>query len=285
MAALDTAFDAALASQPAASPFLKWAGGKARLLEQYAPHMPHDFERYHEPFVGGGAMFFAMSPDDAVLSDVNPRLIETYRAVRDDVDGLIERLHEHRRRHSKAHYYASRHRFNEPRSDGGTDRAALFIYLNKTCFNGLYRENASGGFNVPMGRYTNPAICDEATLRAASRVLQDVELRVSGFVDVLERAEDGDFVYFDPPYVPLSATSSFTTYSKGGFDMSMQIELARTFAKLARRGCRVMLSNSDCEAVRELYAGWRIESISAARSISRKGRGRGPVGEVLVCSW
>ncbi len=285
MAALDTAFDIARSTQPTASPFLKWAGGKARLLDQFAAHMPHDFERYHEPFVGGGAMFFALAPDDAVLSDVNPRLIETYRAVRDDVDGLIERLHDHARRHNKAHYYASRLRFNEPRTDGGTERAALFIYLNKTCFNGLYRENSRGGFNVPMGRYANPTICDESTLRSASRALQNVDLRVGGFVDVLERVDEGDFVYFDPPYVPLSTTSNFTTYSKDGFGMREQLQLARTFAKLARRGCRVMLSNHDCDAVRELYAGWRIETVSASRSISRNGKKRKPVGEVLVCSW
>jgi len=269
----------------APSPIIKWAGGKTRLLEQYEGLFPVEFERYHEPFLGGAAVFFHLAASEATLSDINGRLIECYRVVRDQPEALIERLDHHRERHSKVHYYAARTRFNAPRGLNAVDRAALFIYLNKTCFNGLYRENARGEFNVPMGSYRNPSLYDATNIRAASRVLQGVELENRGFQSTIDHAQEGDLVYFDPPYVPLSTTSSFTTYAKGGFDMGMQIELAKHFDRLARRGCMVMLSNSDCDAVRELYAGWRIERISAPRSISVRGDRRGPVGEVLVRSW
>lgn len=272
-------------SIPSPSPFLKWVGGKGKLLGQYKSHFPEEFNRYHEPFVGGGAVFFHLDPGEARLTDVNARLIETYRVIRDDVGGLLERLDHHREQHDAAYYYRQRKRLNAPRGLSAADRAALFIYLNKTCFNGLYRENRRGEFNVPVGRYTNPSVFDVPNLVAASRALQDVELDVAPFTGVLDHAEEGDFVYFDPPYVPVSATSNFTGYAAGGFDEALQIRLAQTFAKLARRGCRVMLSNSDCAFVRELYAGWRIERVLAPRSINSKSSKRGAVGEVAVMSW
>lgn len=264
------------------SPFIKWAGGKTRLLSQYAPFMPTTWNHYHEPFLGGGAVFFSLLPKNATLSDINGRLIETYSAIRDDVDDVIARLAELRERHGKEHYYRSRTRFNQPRGLGPIERAALFIYLNKTCFNGLYRENRRGQFNVPVGSYRNPRIFDEAQLRAASDALRGVELRVGGFAAVLDRVQPGDFVYFDPPYVPLSATSSFTSYAKGGFDMKMQEELADVFGKLVERGCQVRLSNSDTPVVRELYKQWDIEVIRAPRMINSNARKRGCVDEVLV---
>lgn len=267
-----------------AEPFLKWAGGKRRLLAQYQPYFPKSFGRYHEPFVGGGACFFHLEPAEAVLCDINPRLVDTYLSIRDDIDGLIERLTMHKKKHSKRHYYACREKFNHGDSLWKTDRAALMIYLNKTCFNGLYRENSKGSFNVPMGQYKDPKIFDPEALRRVHKVLQRAEIFHEPFDGVLERAEPGDLVYFDPPYVPLSATSSFTSYSKDGFGDEDQRRLAKVFAILAERGCHVMLSNSDCGFVRELYKDWQIVQISAARSINSRASGRGAISEVLVLS-
>lgn len=269
-----------------ARPFVKWVGGKRGLMHQYEAFFPEEFGGYHEPFVGGGAVFFHLQPEAARLSDVNGRLIETYRAVRDDLPGLVDRLETHRERYSEDYFYQARERFNQRRGLTALDRAALFIFLNKTCFNGLYRENKRGNFNAPWGRRKNaPAMYDLPSLVAASGALQDVDLLTASFERVLDDAVEGDLVYFDPPYVPLSATSSFTSYAKGGFDDALQIRLAQIFDKLARRGCYVMLSNSDCDVVRELYAGWRIETVYASRAINSKGDGRGRIPEVLVCSW
>lgn len=275
-----TALAPTVSIQP--TPFIKWAGGKTRLLSQYETFMPASWNHYHEPFLGGGAVFFNLSPDAATLSDINGRLIETYTAVRDDVEAVIMELARLRERHGKEQYYRSRTRFNQARGLGAVERAALFIYLNKTCFNGLYRENRRGQFNVPVGSYRNPRIFNEDQLRAASRALAGVELRVSGFSQVLERAQPGDFVYFDPPYVPLSSTSSFTSYARGGFDIKMQEDLAEVFGKLVERGCHVRLSNSDTPIVRELYSKWDIEVIRAPRMINSNARKRGCVNEVLV---
>lgn len=269
-----------------ARPFVKWVGGKRGLMSQYAPYFPEEFGAYHEPFVGGGAVFFHLQPENARLSDVNGRLVETYRSVRDDLPGLIDRLESHRERYSEAYFYQARERFNQRRGLSALDRAALFIFLNKTCFNGLYRENKRGFFNAPWGRRKNaPAMFDLPSLVAASRALSGVELLSASFERVLDDAVEGDLVYFDPPYVPLSTTSSFTSYAKGGFGDALQVRLAQTFDQLARRGCYVMLSNSDCDAVRELYAGWRIETVYAARAVNSKASGRGRIAEVLVCSW
>lgn len=267
-----------------ALPFLKWAGGKRRLLEQYEAYFPKEYNRYHEPFIGGGACFFHLSPEQAVISDINHRLIDTYTALRDDLDGLLSRLHEHRKRHSKKHYYACRDEFNQGAALWTTDRAALMIYLNKTCFNGLYRENSKGYFNVPMGNYKSPKIFNEDNLLAVHRQLQGVDIHQGGFDGVLERAEEGDLIFFDPPYVPISETSSFTNYSKGGFDADKQRALAEVFRQLAERGCHVMLSNSDCGFVRELYKEWRIIEVMAPRSINSRASGRGAISEVLVLS-
>jgi DNA adenine methylase len=273
------------ATTPPASPFLKWVGGKGRLLDQLLAHVPASWETYHEPFLGGGAMFFRLAPERAVLSDMNPRLVECWQVVRDQPHALIDRLAHHRSRHNPHYYYEARTRFNHARNQSAVDRAALFIYLNKTCFNGLYRENRRGEFNVPAGSYRDPSVFQESQLLAVHEVLQGVEILHGGFQGVLDRAQPGDLVYFDPPYVPLSATSSFTGYVQGGFDLGMQQELARLFFQLSRRGCAVMLSNSDCEVVRELYRGWRMERVMAPRAINARGDRRGAIPEVLVCSW
>lgn len=266
-------------------PFLKWAGGKRRLLAQYAPYLPTSFGRYHEPFVGGGAFFFHLNACEATLSDINPRLIETYQALKVDIEGVLERLVFHREHHSEKHFYACRDALNHGDSLWISDRAALMIYLNKTCFNGLYRENSKGFFNVPMGRYTAPKIFKEENLRTIHKRLQHVELYNASFERVAEHAQKGDLVFFDPPYVPLSETSSFMHYTKNGFGADEQRRLAELFRVLSERGCYVMLSNSDCGFVRDLYKDWRVVQISAARCINSRASRRGSISEVLVLGW
>jgi DNA adenine methylase len=263
---------------PQPRPFLKWAGGKGQLLEQFQRLLPASRGRYFEPFVGGAALFFSLRPDRAALSDVNKELIDCYRAVRDDVDGVIAALGEHR--YDAEHYYAVRS--VEPSTLPQAKRAARTIYLNKTGFNGLYRVNRSGQFNVPIGRYTKPFFCDRANLRACSRALREVELGVRDFGKILGAAKAGDFVYLDPPYVPLSDTADFTSYIPGGFGLKDQGRLATFFAKLAAKGVYVMLSNSDTPTVRELYKGFHIDVVLASRSINSNGARRGKVGEVVV---
>ncbi|MEO1593117.1 MAG: DNA adenine methylase [Cyanobacteria bacterium J06632_22] len=268
-------------------PFLKWAGGKARLLAQYQPHLPQDFQTYHEPFLGGGALFFYLAPSlaqsgkPAYLSDLNPELVNVYRCVRDELQGLIDRLEGHRVAHNEDHYYATRAQADLP----DLDRAARLMYLNKTCYNGLYRENSKGQFNVPMGRYKNPRICDPELLQAASAALQIADIQVRPFDAVLDRATGPqDFVYFDPPYHPLSETSRFTAYSRFNFKAEEQVCLQQVFAQLAQRGVQCLLSNSDCPFIRELYQDFPLHTITAARSINSKAKKRGKITEVLVAS-
>ncbi|MFT5992330.1 MAG: DNA adenine methylase [Flavobacteriales bacterium] len=279
-------YDFSEAPNATPAPFIKWVGGKRQLLSQLEPLVPKRYNRYFEPFVGGGALFFDQAPDEARLSDLNGRLIETYRAVRDDLPALVDRLEHHAERYSKEYYYECRTRFNQRRKTTALDRAALFIFLNKTGFNGLYRENQSGEFNVPFGhRKRVPALYDLDTLVATHRALQGVELQTASFTTVLDHAQEGDFVYFDPPYVPISTTSNFTSYNKAGFDETLQISLAQTFAKLANRGVTVLLSNSDCPFVRDLYAGWHMETVVASRNVACKASSRKSTNEVVVCSW
>jgi DNA adenine methylase len=257
---------------------LKWAGGKGQLLGRLRGHVPQDYGRYFEPFLGGGALFFALRPARGVLSDVNQEIIDCYTAVRDEVSALVEALGDHR--YDESHYYAVRNA--DPAKLTLVERAARTIFLNKTGFNGLYRVNRSGKFNVPFGRYAKPAICDEENLRACSAALANVELVASDFGKVVSRAAAGDFVYFDPPYVPLSRTAAFTAYAPGGFDLDAQARLAGVFGKLVERGVTVLLSNSDVPAIRKLYAPYRIDTILATRVINCKATRRGPVHELLV---
>lgn len=278
-------------SQPLpARPFLKWAGGKGQLIHQYQQFFPQRFSTYCEPFVGGGAIFFHLAgqpnfpkqPGRVRLLDINAELINVYRWVRDHPELLIQRLADHRDRHCKDYYYQLRAAANSV----NLERAARLIYLNKTCFNGLYRENSKGQFNVPMGRYKNPRICDPDLIRAAAACLQGVEIRQVGF-DTLNHESWGpqDFVYFDPPYHPISVTSSFTGYNRYSFKADDQVRLRETFGILAARGAQVMLSNSDCEFIRELYKGFQQHEIKASRSINAKGTKRGKINELLITSY
>jgi DNA adenine methylase len=263
-------------------PFLKWVGGKGRLIAQYQPYLPQRIQTYYEPFLGGGALFFHLQPQRAILSDINPELINVYSCVRDNVEALIARLEQHTVHHSHTYYY-------QVRSEEPTlpiEKAARLIYLNKTCFNGLYRVNGKGQFNVPMGRYKNPQICAPDLLRAASTALQNATLIEQPFDQILNSSlSSEDFIYFDPPYHPLSETSNFTGYSRSAFTETHQIQLRDTFVRLATQGINVALSNSDCPFIRKLYQDFPIQTITASRSINSKPTKRGKINEVLVMSY
>ncbi len=263
-------------------PFLKWAGGKSQLISQYETHFPPQFLHYYEPFLGGGAVFFHLRPQRAMLMDINPALVNVYRCIRDHVEAVIEHLSLHRDRHCQEYYYQIR--ASQPATP--VEQAARLIYLNKTCFNGLYRENSKGLFNVPIGRYKNPLICDSELLVAVAQALQFTQIELCPFEAVLDWASDAsDFVYFDPPYHPISATSKFTAYNRYCFTEADQRRLCDVFITLARRGVKVMLSNSDCPLIRQLYQDFPIHTILAARSINSKAEKRGKITEVLVTSY
>lgn len=263
-------------------PFLKWAGGKGQLIPQYAPYLPRSFATYFEPFLGGGAIFFHLQPQRAVLLDINAELVNVYVQVRDAVEAVIARLHHHRDRHQHDYYYQIR--AQQPTCP--VERAARLIYLNKTCFNGLYRENSQGQFNVPMGRYKKPAICDPDLLRLASLALQTAHIGHQPFDQVLQaEPTPQDFVYFDPPYHPISATSNFTGYNRYAFQAADQIRLRDTVAELAARQVPVMVSNSDCPFIRDLYRDFYLHPILAARSINSNGNRRGKIAELLITTY
>jgi DNA adenine methylase len=266
---------------PVPRPFLKWVGGKGHLLPVLRKRVPGGFAgTYHEPFVGGGALFFALRPPRAHLSDNNLRLVRTYRAIRDDVARVVALLAQ--LPHDKDLFLQLRREPIDECSDDATV-AAWMIYLNKTSFNGLYRVNKRNIYNVPFGRYTNPLICDERNLRACCEVLQGVEIHHEPFHSVLDRAIAGDFVYFDPPYIPLSATSNFTSYTEGGFSDADQVRLRDVALELKARDVHVLLSNSSAARVRELYSpGFRKVAVSVPRRVNSRAEGRGVVDELLI---
>lgn len=278
-------------SKAEARPFLKWAGGKSQLLPQLEPLFPRQFNGYHEPFVGSAAVFFRLhnlkqggelkaSMKRVSLTDSNEDLINCYRAVRDGVEGVIGWLVEHKHNHSPKYYYAVR--AQNPRNMGDVERAARLIYLNKTCYNGLYRVNRKGQFNVPMGRYEDPGIFDPDELRAASRALAEAEIEVADFRTVLKQARRGDFVYFDPPYYPLSKTAGFTGYTQDSFGKFEHESLALVFRALDEKGCRVMLNNSWTTFTRKLYVDFKRIELMAVRSINSKPNKRGKISEMVV---
>lgn len=267
-------------------PFLKWAGGKGQLLDEIGGRICAlgGFGRYHEPFVGGGAVYFYLARERRLgrkhpfISDSNQNLIVAYEGIRRDLDAVILQLREHARAHSKEYYYRVRSEVPADR----TAQAARVIYLNRTCFNGLYRENSRGEFNVPMGRYTDPKILDEPNLRAVAKALQKTKIEAREFSSVTAKAEAGDLVYFDPPYVPVSKTANFTAYSKSPFGPEQQRELAEAFAALDQKGVYVILSNSESDVVRKLYRRFRVERVEAIRAVNSRADRRGAVGELIV---
>ena len=263
-----------------ATPFIKWVGGKTSLLHELLKHVPGrgSLRGYHEPFVGGGALFFAVQPRRASLSDQNAELIHTYSQVRDDVYSVLDALARHI--YEQAHFTAVR--ALDPLTLGPAERAARFIYLNKTCFNGLWRVNRAGRFNVPIGRYKNPKFNDPATLITSSHALKGVKITHAPFEESMAKAAPGDFVYLDPPYDPVSPTASFASYTAGGFSWEDQKRLAHACIVLNRRGVRFLLSNSATDRVRALYSGFEQRLVKAPRFVNSKAGARGPVDELLV---
>lgn len=275
-------------------PFVKWVGGKRQLAKQFRVlnlYPPFDFNpetaTYFEPFVGGGAMFFDLLPKKAVLSDMNWELITTYKVIKNNVEALIEKLKKYQDKNNKTDYLKIREKNAKKLSD--VEVAARFIYLNRMGFNGLYRVNREGKFNVPFGDNKNPLICDEKNLRKVHGVLKGIKIIKEDYRKVLGKAKKGDFVYFDPPYYPINETSKFTSYTQEAFLEKEQTELQDTFFKLHERGCFVMLSNSDTPFINKLYSNLdkkiTIHKVFAGRAINSKGSGRRRISEVVVVNY
>ena len=264
-------------------PFLKWAGGKRQLIPQMNIFFPKNYNRYIEPFIGGGAIFFHLLPDNTIISDNNPDLINCYRIVKEHVEDLIISLKSHK--YEKDYYYEIRaldRDRNKYAELSNVEKASRSIYLNKCGYNGLYRVNSKGFFNVPFGRHKNPKICDEENLRKVSRVLKNVKIYLGSFEICLDFAEKNDFVYLDPPYYPLSETALFTSYTKKNFDRSSQIKLYEMFKELNNRECNIMLNNSYSEFILDLYKDFKIVTLKAKRNINSNSQKRGLIKEVLI---
>ena len=289
-------------------PFVKWVGGKSQLVEQIEKMLPTDGEKvltkYAEPMVGGGALFFSILSkydfEELYISDINAELINAYQAVKNDVDNLIAKLNEMQmlflpmdENGRKYFYYTVRERFNSMalNEEIATEKAAQFIFLNKTCFNGLYRVNRKGQFNVPMGAYKNPTICDDENLRNIHEALQNVTIVCGDYSLSKSFIDQNTFVYLDPPYRPISETSAFTSYNSDVFDDDDQIRLARFIDEINSSGAKIVLSNSDPKNVNEednffddLYKNYKINRVEASRAINSKGDKRGKINELLICN-
>lgn len=286
-----------------AEPILKWAGGKRQLIDELRTRFPREFDRFHEPFVGGGAVVFDLEPQDGTINDVNPRLINFYEQVRDRPDELIARCESFESPESdpdpkrefagtdrkgepmRNYYYQQRELFNRrPHREefDPTMEAALFLYLNRTGYNGLYRENTDGEFNVPIGRYANPDWVRESAVRTASRVLDGIAIHNTDFESITERATAGDLVYFDPPYEPMSPTANFTDYSANGFEKEDQRRLLETATELDRKGIAVVVSNSGVTYDWYDEMGFDVEIVGATRAINSDAENRGAVDEIIA---
>ncbi len=270
--------------------FIKWAGGKTQLINQFKEYFPKDINSYIEPFLGSGAVFFYIAqkhnPSNVFLSDINQELTDTYKVIKDDVEKLITKLkvHQENHLHKKKEYYLKIREIN-PNSLTITDKAARFIYLNKTCFNGLYRVNSENKFNVPMGNYKNPEIIQEEKLKCASKLLKNTTIKATSFENILDVAKKNDFIYFDPPYYPLDSKNSFTSYTKNNFLEKEQKLLKKVFEKLDKKGCLLMLSNSNTTFIKDLYKEYKINLVEANRMINCNGKDRGKIKEVLVTNY
>lgn len=272
-------------------PFTKWTGGKRQLLGELRNNMPENYNKYYEPFIGGGALFFDVTPKDAVINDFNSELILTYKVIRDDVQNLIEQLKIHANNNSKEYYYGVRSADRDGRYEkmNDTEKAARLLYMLRVNFNGLYRVNSKGQFNTPYGSYKHPKIVDEMLLIKISEYLKKSNVRImSGdFKKAVADVSAGDFVYFDPPYAPVSDTSNFTAYTSEGFGIEEQGRLRDTFVELDKRGAYVMLSNSSVPIIHELYHDYADTTIivGATRMINSKATGRGKVNEVIIKNY
>lgn len=268
------------------SPMLKWVGGKRQLLSEIVPMIDKRCSVYVEPFIGGGAVLFNIQPKKAIINDYNKELINVYKTVRDNLDDLLAELKVHEKNNSSDYYYEIRALDREEgfKDMSDTEKAARIIYLNKTCYNGLYRVNSSGQFNSPYGRYKKPEIVNEFVLRAISEFFNSNEIEIlnGDYRDTLKHIDKNSFVYLDPPYMPISSSSSFTGYTEGGFDYSKQMELKSECDKLTEQGIRFVQSNSDCEEIRDLYKDYKIKTVKAKRSINSVAKKRGEINEVLI---
>ena len=279
-----------MSRDPFVSPALKWVGGKRQLLKDIKPLIPEEFTMYYEPFFGGGAVLFETQPKKAVINDANEELMNVYRVIRDDCEQLVELLKEHNERNTAEYYYEVRG-YDRDRevyeAMSATERAARIVYLNKTCYNGLFRVNQSGQFNAPYGKYKNPNIVNEETLRAISNYLSKskIEIKSGDYKDAIKNAKKGAFVYLDPPYHPISYSSSFTGYTNNGFGIEQQQELKAQCDKLTKKGVKFLLSNSYCDFITDLYKEYDIKQVSAKRAINSKADKRGEVGEVLIANY
>ncbi len=264
-------------------PFVKWAGGKRQLIPEIKQYIPKRFRNYIEPFVGGGALFFYLLPDKAVLIDNNMELINCYKVIKENVDELIDILKDYK--YDKDLYYEIRaldQNLNIYNKLTDVEKAARTIFLNKTGYNGLYRVNSKGRFNVPFGRHKNPKMCDIKNLKAVHKAIQNVEILHDSFEICLNYAKKDDFLYFDPPYYPLSDTALFTSYTKENFDKDSQIQLYEVFKQLDKRGCKLLLSNSYCDFILDLYKDYKSITIKAKRAINSDSSKRGSINEILI---
>ena len=290
-----------------AHPFIKWVGGKSQLLDEIRTRYPNRIEKYCEPFVGGGAVLFDVlqksQPAEVLINDINAELINTYKQIRDNHENVIEQLSilqedykSHTVEENKALFYEKRDRYNELKVNGSDtenlEKAVLFIFLNKTCFNGLYRVNSKGLFNVPFNNAKNPLLCDEENLRTCSELLQNVEMKIGDYKKCKDFIDDKTFVYIDPPYRPLTQTAAFTSYSENGFSDKEQIELGNFIKEISNKGAMVLASNSDPKNVdaqdnffNEIYKDFMVETVYAKRAINSNGRKRGNVSELLISSF
>lgn len=276
-------------TDPLVMPIVKWVGGKRQLLDQIVPRIP-EHSTYYEPFVGGGAVLFKMQPKKAVINDSNEELINIYRVIKEQPEELIARLAEHQEKNSKEYFYEIRaldRSFEDYMELSRVERAARIIYLNKTCFNGLFRVNRSGEFNSPWGRYKNPNITNEETIRAMSRYLNEAKVMIlcEDYRDSFKGIRKDAFVYLDPPYMPISSSSSFTGYTAAGFGAQQQIELKKQCDLLNKKGVRFLLSNSCCDFIEDLYKDYIVERVSAKRTINAKADKRGAIDELLIRNY
>jgi DNA adenine methylase len=275
----------------AARPFLKWAGGKSQILSQIRLFFPQRFNSYFEPFLGGGAVYFDLKPANAHLNDINSALIASYNNLKRRPNAIIDLLQKLHREYLRSDEEARKTLFYRIRKDFNKlenalpRKTAYLIFLNKTCFNGMYRESATGQFNVPFGKYENPTICDENNLRRVSATLKTASLSSVSFDQAVQSAKKGDFVYFDPPYHPLSKTSSFTSYHARSFSEADQVKLRDVFVDLHNRGCFVMLSNSHTAFIQGLYRDFPQHTVMASRAINCKATGRGKIRELVITSY
>lgn len=286
-------------------PFIKWAGGKSQLLDVIREKYPETIEKYCEPFVGGGAVLFDVlanfQPKEVLINDINPELVNTYIHIKNNAEAVIALLSEMQTSFwemdndaRKDYFYFKRNKFNEfiLQSANTVEKAALFIFLNKTCFNGLYRVNGKGLYNVPMGSYKNPPICDAYNIRLISGLLQNVEIKCGDYSQCVDFIDKNTFVYIDPPYRPLSETSSFTSYAKAEFGDEQQIQLGHFMELISQNGAKVVASNSDPKNTNEndnffddIYKKFIINRVAASRMINSNSKGRGSINELLICNY